>query len=59
MKATIYVRLKEDILDPQGKAVLNIVNSLGYININNIRINKCIEIESTEEDVTKFEECLE
>ena len=32
-KLTIYVSLKKDVLDPQGKAISEAANSLGIINI--------------------------
>jgi phosphoribosylformylglycinamidine synthase len=45
MKATVLVRLKADILDPQGKAVLGILQNLGYTGVRNVRVGKLIEIE--------------
>ncbi len=48
MKATVLVRLKADILDPQGKAVHGILKTLGYQGIESVRIGKLIEMELTE-----------
>jgi phosphoribosylformylglycinamidine synthase PurS subunit len=48
MKATMLVRLKADILDPQGKAVHGILKTLGYKGIESVRIGKLIELELTE-----------
>jgi phosphoribosylformylglycinamidine synthase len=48
MKATVLVRLKADILDPQGKAVHGILKTLGYQGIESVRIGKLIELELTE-----------
>ena len=45
MKATVLVRLKADILDPQGKAVLGILQNLGYKGIRSVRVGKLIELE--------------
>jgi len=45
MKATVLVRLKADILDPQGKAVLGILQNLGYKGVRGVRVGKLIELE--------------
>ena len=45
MKATVFVRLKADILDPQGKAVQGILTTLGYKGIRGVRVGKLIELE--------------
>jgi phosphoribosylformylglycinamidine synthase PurS subunit len=45
MKATVFVRLKADILDPQGKAVQGILQTLGYKGVRKVRVGKLIEIE--------------
>ena len=44
MKARVTVMLKGGILDPQGEAVKNALNSLGYTQVNSIRQGKIIEI---------------
>lgn len=43
-KAMIKVTLKDEVLDPQGKAVLSILKSSGYDNIKDVRVGKYIEI---------------
>ena len=43
-KLTIYVTLKKDVLDPQGKAISEAANSLGIKNILDIRQGKYFEI---------------
>jgi len=40
--------LKGGILDPQGEAVKNALNSLGYNQVNSIRQGKVIEIDLDE-----------
>ena len=50
MKATVLVRLKADILDPQGKAVQGILNTLGYKGIRGVRVGKLIELELEDTD---------
>ena len=43
-KARVYVTLKKDVLDPQGKAVKNSLNSLGYDEVSDLRVGKYIEV---------------
>jgi phosphoribosylformylglycinamidine synthase len=45
MKATVYVRLKREVLDPQGDAVKRALDTLGFSGIKQVRIGKLIEIE--------------
>ena len=45
MKGIITVVLKQDILDPQGRAVMNSLKGLGYDEVQRVRIGKSIEIE--------------
>ena len=44
MKAKVYVMLKPDVLDPQGKAIHHSVELLGFEKINDIRQGKYFEI---------------
>lgn len=43
-KATIYVTLKPEVLDPQGKVIMNALHTLGYNNISEVRASKMFEI---------------
>ena len=45
MKATVYVRLKGEVLDPQGDAVKRALGTLGFEGVGGVRIGKLIEIE--------------
>jgi phosphoribosylformylglycinamidine synthase len=45
MKATVYVRLKQEVLDPQGDAVRRALATLGFSGVKGVRIGKLIEIE--------------
>lgn len=47
MKALVYVTLKPDVLDPQGKAIRNACASLGYAGIEEVRQGKLFEIRLT------------
>ena len=43
-KLTIYVTLKKDVLDPQGKAISEAASSLGINNIFDIKQGKYFEV---------------
>jgi phosphoribosylformylglycinamidine synthase len=45
MKATVVVRLKSEVLDPQGDAVKRALDKLGFEGVKGVRIGKLIEIE--------------
>lgn len=45
MRVKIFVSLKEGVLDPQGKAVERSLHSLGYNEVQDVRMGKYIEIE--------------
>lgn len=44
MKAQIFVRLKPSVLDPQGKAILGAVKSLGFENVESVRQGKVFDV---------------
>ncbi len=43
-KVKVEVKLKQVVLDPQGKAVLNALHNLGYDQVSEARIGKLIEL---------------
>jgi phosphoribosylformylglycinamidine synthase subunit PurS len=45
VKATVIVRLKPEVLDPQGGAVRRALDKLGFAGVSGVRIGKVIEIE--------------
>lgn len=45
MKATVNVRLKQEVLDTQGRAVHHSLETLGIEGVRRVRIGKLIEIE--------------
>tara|TARA_Y100001954_G_scaffold124989_1_gene134166 strand:- start:1508 stop:1726 length:219 start_codon:yes stop_codon:yes gene_type:complete len=51
--------LKGGILDPQGEAVKNALNSLGYTQVNSIRQGKIIEINLDETSKEKAKKNIE
>jgi len=50
MKARIHVTLKPGVLDPQGKAIGQALQGLGFAGIGEVRQGKVIEIELAETD---------
>ena len=45
MKAKIIVTPKKAVLDPQGKAVQNALEHMGYRSIKSVHVGKFLEIE--------------
>ncbi len=58
MKAKVTVKLKNGVLDPQGKAVLHAAHSLGFEEVQDIRVGKSFEIEFTDSDPKQAKERL-
>ena len=56
LKFSVTVKLKKDVLDPQGKVVENTLISMGMENLKSIRQGKFFEIEVDENDQKKAEE---
>ena len=54
MKVIVNVRLKEGVLDPQGKAVLHALASLGFSGVRDVRVAKQIVLELDGEDRDKI-----
>jgi len=44
MRAKIYIRYKDGILDPQGTTVWHALNSMGYEAIHDVSVGKFIEM---------------
>jgi len=59
MKARVHIRLKEGVLDPQGKAIGHALASLGFTGVGEVRQGKLIEIELAETDRGKAREQVE
>jgi phosphoribosylformylglycinamidine synthase len=45
MKTRVYVTLKNGVLDPQGKAIHNALEGLGFGGIRDVRAGKLIELD--------------
>lgn len=44
MRVKIFVSLKNGVLDPQGKAVERSLHSLGYPEVQDVRVGKFVEL---------------
>jgi len=45
VKARVYVTLKTGVLDPAGKAIASGLHSLGFDEVEDVRLGKFIEVE--------------
>ena len=57
-RARVFITLKEGILDPQGKTVLRALKSLGYDEVEDLRVGKYMELELTGDDQGMLESRL-
>jgi phosphoribosylformylglycinamidine synthase PurS subunit len=55
MKARVFVTLKPGVLDPQGKAIHQALEGLGFGGVQDVRAGKLIELEladgTSDEDI--------
>jgi phosphoribosylformylglycinamidine synthase subunit PurS len=58
MKATVLVRPKHGILDPQGEAVTSSLQHLGFT-VNEARIGRVIDLELEDVDVVEARTAVE
>jgi len=56
MKATVYVTIKQNVLDPQGAAVQGALHSMGFAEVAKLRIGKYLELELDTNDRVEAEE---
>ncbi|MGG1311642.1 phosphoribosylformylglycinamidine synthase subunit PurS [Cohnella laeviribosi] len=56
MKATVYVTIKANVLDPQGNAVQNALHTMGFHEVGKVRIGKYMEIQLDTADRAQAEE---
>jgi phosphoribosylformylglycinamidine synthase PurS subunit len=50
MKARVHISLKPGVLDPQGKAIGNALNGLGFGGVGEVRQGKLIELDLDDSD---------
>ncbi|MFC4625993.1 phosphoribosylformylglycinamidine synthase subunit PurS [Daeguia caeni] len=55
IKARVTVTLKNGVLDPQGKAIVGALGSLGFTGVNSVRQGKVFDLELEGSDKAKAE----
>ena len=53
MKVKVVVTLKSGVLDPQGKAIQQTLNGMGFANVKEVRQGKYFDIDIDEDDEQK------
>ena len=53
MRARVHISLKPGVLDPQGKAIGNALQGLGFDGVGEVRQGKLIELDLAETDPAK------
>ena len=53
MKEKVVVTLKSGVLDPQGKAIQQTLNGMGFANVKDVRQGKYFDIDIDENDEQK------
>ena len=53
MKIKVIVTLKSGVLDPQGKAIQQTLNGMGFANVKDVRQGKYFDIDIKENDEQK------
>ena len=59
MKIKVIISLKEGVLDPQGKAIQQTLNSMNFPQVKSVRQGKYFDIEVNETDEAKAKEKVE
>ena len=58
LKFSVTVTLKKNVLDPQGKVVVNTLENMGMENLKSIRQGKFFEIDIDEDSQEKAEKLV-
>ena len=59
MKVKVVVTLKSGVLDPQGKAIQQTLNGMGFANVKEVRQGKYFDIDIDENDEQKAKQSAE
>ena len=59
MKIKVVVTLKNGVLDPQGKAIQQTLNGMGFSSVNEVRQGKYFEVDVNEKDEAKAKNKVE
>jgi len=55
MKMRVFITLKDDVLDPQGRAVVGSLKTLGFQGVQDVRVGKLIELKLSTQNKTEAE----
>ncbi|MFD2611505.1 phosphoribosylformylglycinamidine synthase subunit PurS [Paenibacillus gansuensis] len=55
LKATVYVTIKQNVLDVQGSAVQGALHSMGFDEVGSVRIGKYLELQLNTADRSEAE----
>ena len=55
MKAQVIVRLKGEVLDPEGDAIRKALERLNFGNVKDVRVGRIVELELTGSDAAAIE----
>ena len=55
MKVRVFITLKDDVLDPQGRAVVGSLKTLGFQGVQDARVGKLIELKLSTHNKTEAE----
>ncbi len=58
-KATVYVRLKDGVLDPQGSTIKRALGNMGYKGIEEVRSGRVFEITLNSNNKEETEKLLD
>ena len=59
MKVKVIVTLKSGVLDPQGKAIQQTLNGMGFANVKDVRQGKYFDLDIDESDEQKAKQSAE
>ena len=59
MKVKVIVTLKSGVLDPQGKAIQQTLNGMGFVAVKDVRQGKYFDIDINESDEQKAKQSAE
>ena len=59
MKVKVIVTLKSGVLDPQGKAIQQTLNGMGFATVKDVRQGKYFDIDIDESDEQKAKQSAE
>ena len=59
MKALVYVRLKSEVIDPQGQAIESALKNLGQKKISNVRQGKLIEMDINSHNIDEVKKTVD